>query len=182
MPHRPCWVARCHPDTGPCRPESEGLHCEELIYGILVLPQYTSFLCPLAVSSHFLSRKLHSFHNVFITGAAAVVSVDGFANFLVGGILVVAEVIHHRHEEAGRAETALQRMFFMEGFLDRMQVLRSAKRFHRLDFVPVGHHREHDAGTNRLTVKKNGACAAQAVLAPDVRAGKAEIMADEVAQ
>ena len=51
-----------------------------------------------------------------------------------------------------------------------------------LDVVAVGLHREHDARPRRLAVEEDRARAADAVLAPDVRAGQAEILAEEIAE
>ena len=54
--------------------------------------------------------------------------------------------------------------------------------FDGLDLMPVGLRRQHDAGARRLAVEEDGAGAADAVLAPDVRAGETEILAEKVAQ
>ena len=48
--------------------------------------------------------------------------------------------------------------------------------------MSVGLHREHQAGAHRLAVEEDRAGAADAVLAADVRAGQAELVAQEVAQ
>jgi RNA polymerase sigma factor (sigma-70 family) len=52
----------------------------------------------------------------------------------------------------------------------------------RHDRGAVGLRGEHRAGLDRLAVEIDGACAAMARLAPDVRTGKAEVVADEMDQ
>ena len=48
--------------------------------------------------------------------------------------------------------------------------------------APVGLHREHQAGAHRVVVEDDGAGAADAVLAADMGAGLAAIVADGVDQ
>ena len=50
------------------------------------------------------------------------------------------------------------------------------------DLLAVGLHREHQAGAHRLAVDDHGAGAADAVLAADMGAGLAAILADGVGQ
>ncbi len=48
--------------------------------------------------------------------------------------------------------------------------------------MAVGLRGEHDAGSRRLAVEENRARAAHAVLASDMRAGQAQILAEKIAQ
>jgi hypothetical protein len=56
------------------------------------------------------------------------------------------------------------------------------QRFHRPDRAPVDLHREHEAGAHRLAVDLHRARAADPVLAADVRAPHAEVVAQAVRQ
>jgi hypothetical protein len=48
--------------------------------------------------------------------------------------------------------------------------------------VAVGLHRQHQAGARRAAVEQDGAGAADAVLAAEMRAGEAEFIADEIGE
>src|SRR5437016_6177870 len=60
--------------------------------------------------------------------------------------------------------------------------VRSTQTLDGLDLVPAGLHREHQAGTDRLAVQQDRTSAAHAVLAPDVRAGESQLVAQEVGE
>ena len=73
-------------------------------------------------------------------------------------------------------------MHFPEAALQRAQIVETAKRLDGLDLAAVGLNRERAAGTGRQPVEKNGASAANAVLAAYMRAGQPDLVADEVGQ
>ena len=50
------------------------------------------------------------------------------------------------------------------------------------NIMAVGLHREHKAGTRRAVIEEDGACPADAVLAAEMGAGEAELVADEIGQ
>ncbi len=88
-----------------------------------------------------------------------------------------------RHHEAGRAEAALKAVALVEGLLHGVK--RGAWRgqaFDSRDVVAFGLDREHQAGTHRRSVEQDRAAAANAVLAPDVRPGQPEVVAQVVRQ
>ena len=61
----------------------------------------------------------------------------------------------------------------------------SARRRDALDgeqLVAVGLHREHQAGARRAAVEQDGAGAADAVLAAEMRAGEPELVAHEIGE
>ncbi len=69
-----------------------------------------------------------------------------------------------------------------EGLLQRMQVIHGPQSLDGENLVAIGLHGEHQAGADRLSVEQDGARAAHAVLAADVRAGQTQLVAQEVAQ
>ena len=74
-------------------------------------------------------------------------------------------------------------MVFMERLLQRVQLIRGGG--NPLDgenIMAVRLHREHQAGARGAIVEQDGASAADAVLAAQMRAGQAELMADEIRQ
>src|SRR5215211_684687 len=114
-----------------------------------------------------------------VAGAAAEVAGQRVADLLLGGLGMVAEVGLDRHEEAGRAEAALEGVLLVESPLQRMgAVLR--QRLDSPDAPTVGLDGEHEAGAQGLAVELNRARAADAVLAAHLRAGEAGFVADEV--
>jgi hypothetical protein len=88
---------------------------------------------------------------------------------------------HHRHQESGRAEAALQAVALVKRLLDGVQW--SALRGKALDsrhLVALGLDGEHQAGAHRRAVQQDRAAAAHAVLAADVGAGQPEVVAKVV--
>ncbi len=90
--------------------------------------------------------------------------------------------VRRQHQEARRAEAALQAVVVDEGLLQRMQLLAVGEPFDGADLPAVGLDREHQAGADRLAVEDDRAGAADAVLAADMRAGLAAVVADRVDQ
>ena len=88
-----------------------------------------------------------------------------------------------QHQEARRAEAALQRVMVDECLLHRVQLVRPCASPSTVRMcAALGLHGEHQAGAHRLAVDQHRAGAAHAVLAADMRAGEAAIVADGVGQ
>ena len=81
------------------------------------------------------------------------------------------EQVGGRAQDPRRAEAALQGVVLAERLLQRAPL----EPFDRPDLGAVGLHREQQAGAHRDAVELDGARAADAVLAADVRAGQAEL-------
>jgi hypothetical protein len=72
---------------------------------------------------------------------------------------------------------------FVEGLLHGMQrCVRRRQSLDGRDLVALGLNREHQARSHRRAIEKDGAAAADAVLAPDVRARETEVVAQVVRQ
>src|SRR3954466_11296985 len=125
----------------------------------------------------------HRLDDPLVARAAAQVAGERLAHLALARIGPRAQQRLGGHEEARRAEPALQRMALVEGLLERMQLLRVARQAldgeHR---AAAGLDRQHEARPHGLAVDLHGARAADAVLAADVRAGQARDVADEVRQ
>ena len=100
------------------------------------------------------------------------------------GVGVVAQERGDRDDEARGAEPALQPVVVAERGLHRWTARRRAPRCPRsvVTSRAVGLHREHQARAHGLAVEQHRARAAHAVLAPEVRAGEAAPLAEEVGQ
>ncbi len=86
------------------------------------------------------------------------------------------------HQEARRAEAALQAVVLDEGALQRVQRIAVREALDGADPAAIGLHGEHQAGAHRLAVDQHRAGAADAMLAADMRAGLAAVVADRVDQ
>src|SRR5439155_20957359 len=127
--------------------------------------------------------QLHRVDDVLVARAAAQVPAQRVADLRIAGGCVVAQERDERHEDAGGAEAALQRVRFAEGGLQRVELVGGGREaFDGRQLSAVRLHREHQAGAHRLAVEQHGAGAAHAVLAADVGAGEPQVLAQEVAQ
>src|SRR5262249_58395897 len=79
-----------------------------------------------------------------------------------------------------RAESTLQRVVLAKRLLQRMQRAVTHQAFDRGDLGAVRLHGEHETGARRLAVDQHGAGTADAVLAPDVRAGEGQVLAEKI--
>jgi hypothetical protein len=91
---------------------------------------------------------------------------------------VLREQPDHRHQEARRAEAALQAVALVKRLLHRVQwSAGGGKSLDSRNLVSLGLDRQHQARPHRRAVKQDGAASAHPVLAPDVGPGEAEIVA-----
>jgi hypothetical protein len=132
--------------------------------------------------SHLLRRQLYRVDDVLVAGTAAEIPRDGFSDVLFGGIGVTFQERHQAHQNAWGAEATLYGVSFPEGFLKGMQVIHGSQSFDCENLMAVGLHSKHQAGPDRFSIKQNGASATYTVLAADVRASQAKLMAQEIAQ
>jgi hypothetical protein len=83
-------------------------------------------------------------------------------------------------DEARRAEAALQRVVLAEGLLQRREIIVVGQSLDGDDLAAFGLDREDQAGAYRLAVHQHGAGAADAVLAANVSAGEAKLVAQTI--
>src|SRR5438552_18900095 len=96
---------------------------------------------------------------------------------------MLAQELEQRGEHARRAEAALQAVTIAKGFLEGMESSRRwGDAFNRGDVATVRLDCKKQAGARRAAVEEDGARAAHAVLAADVRAGELELMAQEIGE
>src|SRR5713101_5406141 len=129
------------------------------------------------------SGELHRLDDLLIAGAAAQVSADRVADLLFGRIRSRIQQGLGGDQHPWSAVAALQAVRLAEAVLqDAKRSVRFGEAFDGGDAVAVRLHRVHEAGTHRLAVEHHRACAADAVLAADVRAGEAKVLAQPVHQ
>ena len=120
--------------------------------------------------------------NSLITGAAAVVARYMIANFLPAGHAAAADQVVRADQHAGRAETALQCVASPECILQVGDGAGIGQPLDGLDLRAVALHREHQAAAHNRAVNAHRAGAANAVLAADVAAREAKVVAQEIDQ
>src|SRR5919198_3417841 len=130
-----------------------------------------------------LGGQAHRAQDVLVARATTQVAAQRRRELLVAWPRVVPQKRDRRHQEARRAETALEAMRLPERLLDRVQAIGSRRQaFHRADRGPVRLRSQHQAGPRRLAVDQDRAGATYAVLTADVRAGQAQLVTQEVAE
>ncbi|CUX56850.1 hypothetical protein AGR7B_pAt0356 [Agrobacterium deltaense RV3] len=134
--------------------------------------QGASFTCELA----------DGIDDVLIARAATDVSGERFPDLLVAFQRVMAQKIGDRHDEARRAEATLQAMVFPKRLLDAPEPFDASLALDRLDLQTFCLNGEREAGARATPVKKDGARAADSVLAADMSSCQAELMAQEIAE
>ena len=85
-------------------------------------------------------------------------------------------------EHSRRAKAALQRVAIAKGGLEVGDLATIGQSFNGYDRRAVCLHRQHQAGTNDLAVDAHRACAANPMLAADMRSGQLQMLAQEVRQ
>ena len=123
---------------------------------------------------------LHGSHNVLIAGAAAEVAVDPARISSSLGTDCRSRRSTRGHDHARRAESTLQAVLFPEGVLDRVKLAVRGEALDRVTLRAVGLHGEDGARLHRRAVQEDGAGAALARVAADVRAGETERVAQEM--
>ena len=117
-----------------------------------------------------------------VAGAAAEVAGQLRAHLLLGRRGILLEEEPRGHQDPRCAEAALKPEVLVEGLLERVELGAVRERLDRLDLRPVRLHREREARPRRASVEQDRAGAADAVLAPDVRAVEVQLVADEVGE
>ena len=126
------------------------------------------------------AAAMHGIDDVLVSGATAKIARQRLAHLVFARRGVLVEKGRHGHEDAGRAVAALQAVMIVHRLLQRMIcAVLAGEAFDRRNRVIVRLHGEHQAGAHRLAIEKDGAGAADAVLAADMGAGKRQIVANE---
>ncbi len=121
------------------------------------------------------------FDDLLISGAAAEVSGDGVADFVLGHVGAVVVDGFEGHEESGGAEAALESVAGREGFLEGVEgSVFVGEAFDGLDDGAFGLDGEGHTGSGGFVVDEYGAGSADAVFAADACSSEAEVVAEEV--
>ena len=134
-------------------------------------------------SPHRLGRRHHGIDDILIAGAAAEIAGQRLAHLVFGWRGVFAQEGRHGHQDARRAVAALQAVMLVHRLLERMQLAGTGcEPLDGPEFMAIGLHREHQAGTHRRAIEQDRAGAANAVFAADMGAGKQQFVAQKIAE
>src|SRR3989441_12778281 len=128
-----------------------------------------------------LGRELHRLDDLLVAGAAAEVSADRVADLAFRRIGIRIEQRLRGDQHSRSAVAALQAVRPAEADLQHAhRAVGPRQAFDGGHAVPVRLHCIHKAGPDRLAVEHHRARAADAVLAADVSAGKAQLLPQPV--
>src|SRR5215475_2888127 len=137
-------------------------------------------VCIASLPGQPLGRVPDRLHDVDVPGAATEVAGDGLANLRLARVRISREERAAGHHHAGRAVAALEPVLLPEALLQRMELAIPLQSLDRLHLVAVGLDREEGTGFDRHAVEQNGTRPAVGGVAPDVRTGQAQRLAQEV--
>ena len=129
-----------------------------------------------------IPRRAHRLDDVLIAGAAAQIRGQHVDQLLVADVRILFQHVGRQHQKTRRAIAALQAVIVDEGPLQRAELVAVGEALDGADLLAGGLHGEHQAGAYRFVVDDDRAGAADAVLAADMGAGLAAIVADGVDQ
>jgi hypothetical protein len=108
---------------------------------------------------------LYGADDFVVAGAAAEIAGELEADVVFGGFGIFVEQGFGGHEEAGRANAALERGTFEEALLERVQVAVLGETLDRFDVRAFGFSRQNNAAIHGHTVHDDGAGPTVAVVA-----------------
>jgi len=125
----------------------------------------------------------HRLHDIRVAGAAAQVARQHLAYFELARVRIALQVIGAGHQDARGAEAALQRVVAAERLLQVGQAVDVlVQALDGIDLAAFGLYGQRHTGAAGHAVDVHGAGAADAVLAADVGAGRAQFVSEEVRQ
>src|SRR5437868_15269510 len=107
--------------------------------------------------SHGGRRVHHGADDLVVSGAPAQVAREPVADLRLGGIGLPLEERLARHEEARRADAALERRALEEPPLERMQRLSPRHALDGLDPPPADLAAQHEAGADEPAIERDAA-------------------------
>src|SRR5215813_4650996 len=135
---------------------------------------------PLLPGRHVLSGPLDRLDDVVIAGAPAEVALELVPDLVFARVRVALEDLVRRHDHARRAETALESVLLPEALLDGVKLAVFGQALDRGDGGAIGLDRKERARLHRQPIHEDGAGAALARVAADVRARETDHLTDVV--
>src|SRR6188508_1956444 len=128
----------------------------------------------------FSGGLLDRLDDVHVARATTEVAADALADLRFVRVGVLGEEPGRLHDHPRRAEAALQAVLIPERLLERMKGRLAGHPLDGLELTAIGLDSEHRARLRARAVDVDGARAAVARVAPDVRPGQPEVIAQEM--
>ena len=112
----------------------------------------------------------YGLNDSFVPGAATEISSQCFSHVLLCRIRITTQKRRRIHQEAGRAEAALQRVVAVKSLLQCAQFAVLGQSLDGCDLMTVCLYGQHQTRAERFAVEEHRASAARAVFAADVSA------------
>ena len=129
-----------------------------------------------------IDRRANRLVHLRISGAAAEIAAERFANFVFGGLGIVGQQPAHGHHESRSAESALRAAEIAISLLQCRQPAVVGDAFDGGDLLPLATGRQHGAREHGHAVDLHRAGAAGGVVASPLGAGQIEVLAQDVEQ
>src|SRR6516162_3725988 len=130
---------------------------------------HRSDLSSLSMRPQFGGRRLHRLNDRKVSGAATYIAAQRLSDRPLVRVGILRKQICRRHEKTRRAETALQSVLFGKAGLQDIETIRQSQALYGMDRLVGRLRRQHRAGFNGASIKKNRASTAIAGIAADVR-------------
>jgi len=130
----------------------------------------------------FRPDRRYRIDDILIPRAAADVAFDALADLRFGGLGIARQNLIGGENHPRGAEPALKSVFFPKLLLDGVEFSLRSEPFDGGDLSPVRLDGEDGAAFHGLSVKKNGARAANRGLTADVRSSKSRVVAQQMDQ
>src|SRR2546423_4765096 len=127
--------------------------------------------------AHRPGGGLDGLDDVHVASTPAEVALESPADLVFGRVRVLGEEVGGGHDESRSAVPALQAVLVPDRLLDRVQLAILGHALDRLQALALGLDGEHRAALDGLAVDQDGARAALAGVASDVRAGEPQVVA-----
>ena len=138
-------------------------------------------LLHLLLPQHFL-RLIHCVNNFGIASAAANVASQIIPDLLLGGVRILIQQGNHRQNHTRCTEAALECKAVYKCLLDRVEQIALFHALNGNDFPALYFTGERCTGGNDLSVQKNSASAAVAIVTSLFHTGKAKFLTEHIHQ
>src|SRR5262249_43080885 len=125
---------------------------------------------------------LHGLDDLYIARAAAKISGQGSAYFILGRSRIVPQQRFRGHDHSRRAEAALRAQFLVKCLLQPARAALRCKSLDGLDAASLRAHRQRDTGQLRLAIDQDGARAAFTAITTGLRSREMRDLAQIVDQ
>src|ERR1700730_7438811 len=118
---------------------------------------------------HRLGRGLNGLDDVHVPRAPAEIAFEALADLVLGRVRVLVEEVGGGHDEAGSAVPALEAVLIPERLLQWVQLAVLGHALGRCQAFSLNLDFQHWSAFYRPSLRQDGACAALAGVAADVR-------------